>query len=65
MGTVAKAMPQPVIPKIAPREDLNPFRIAQMQFDMAAEFLKIDRGIAANSAHAEASDGSLHPHQAG
>ncbi len=45
MGTVAKAMPQPVIPKIAPREDLNPFRIAQMQFDMAAEFLKIDAGL--------------------
>src|SRR5258708_22385974 len=45
MGTVAKAIPQPVIPKVAPREDLNPFRIAQIQFDMAAEFLKIDPGL--------------------
>ena len=31
MGTVAKVIPQPVIPKVAPREDLNPFRIAQIQ----------------------------------
>ena len=45
MGTVAKAIPQPVIPKLTPREDLNPFRIAQMQFDMAAEFLKVDTGL--------------------
>ena len=30
---------------MAPREDLNPFRIAQMQFDMAAEFLKLDPGL--------------------
>ena len=45
MGTVAKAIPQPIIPKVAPREDLNPFRIAQIQFDMAAEFLKIDPGL--------------------
>jgi len=45
MGTVAKVIPQPVIPKVAPREDLNPFRIAQIQFDMAAEFLKIDSGL--------------------
>src|SRR5579885_2760300 len=45
MGTVAKVIPQPVIPKVAPREDLNPYRIAQMQFDMAAEFLKLDAGL--------------------
>src|SRR5579863_7651532 len=45
MGTVAKIIPQPVIPKVAPREDLNPFRIAQIQFDMAAEFLKLDAGL--------------------
>jgi glutamate dehydrogenase/leucine dehydrogenase len=45
MGTVAKVIPQPVIPKVAPREDLNPYRIAQMQFDMAAEFLKLDQGL--------------------
>jgi glutamate dehydrogenase/leucine dehydrogenase len=30
---------------MAPREDLNPYRIAQIQFDMAAEFLKLDPGL--------------------
>jgi glutamate dehydrogenase (NAD(P)+) len=46
MATVAKAAaaPQPM-PRIAPREDLNPFRIAQIQFDMAAEYLKLDQGL--------------------
>ena len=44
MATVAKAAPQP-IPRIAPREDLNPFRIAQIQFDLAAEYLKLDPGL--------------------
>ena len=44
MATVAKATPQPV-PRIAPREDLNPFRIAQIQFDLAAEYLKLDAGL--------------------
>src|SRR5580698_9459042 len=44
MATVAKAAPQP-IPRIAPREDLNPYRIAQIQFDIAAEFLKLDQGL--------------------
>jgi len=34
-----------MVPRIAPREDLNPFRIAQIQFDMAAEFLKLDLGL--------------------
>ncbi|MCL6565835.1 MAG: Glu/Leu/Phe/Val dehydrogenase [Acidobacteriia bacterium] len=28
-----------------PREDLNPFRIAQYQFDVAAEYLKLDAGL--------------------
>jgi len=42
--TVAKAAPQP-IPRIAPREDLNPHRIAQIQFDIAAEYLKLDPGL--------------------
>jgi len=42
--TVAKAAPQP-IPRIAPREDLNPHRIAQIQFDLAAEYLKLDQGL--------------------
>src|SRR5208282_6070457 len=45
MATVVKTIPQPVLPRMAPREDLNPFRIAQIQFDMAAEFLKLDPGL--------------------
>jgi glutamate dehydrogenase (NAD(P)+) len=52
MATVAKPTTPirplgapPMVPRIAPREDLNPFRIAQMQFDMAAEFLKLDQGL--------------------
>lgn len=44
MATVAKAAPQP-IPRIAPREDLNPYRISQIQFDIAAEHLKLDQGL--------------------
>ena len=44
MATVAKAASQP-IPRIAPREDLNPYRIAQIQFDIAAEYLKLDPGL--------------------
>jgi glutamate dehydrogenase (NAD(P)+) len=44
MATVAKPTPQP-IPRIAPREDLNPYRIAQIQFDIAAEYLKLDAGL--------------------
>ena len=45
MATVAKPVPQPILPRMAPREDLNPFRIAQIQFDMAAEYLKLDPGL--------------------
>jgi len=47
MATVVKAVPQPqpILPRMAPREDLNPFRIAQLQFDMAAEYLKLDPGL--------------------
>src|SRR6202007_1634729 len=45
MATVAKPAVAPMIPRIAPREDLNPFRIAQLQFDMAAEYLKLDPGL--------------------
>ncbi|MGD0839731.1 MAG: Glu/Leu/Phe/Val dehydrogenase [Candidatus Acidiferrales bacterium] len=30
---------------MAPREDLNTFRISQIQFDMAAEYLKLDPGL--------------------
>jgi glutamate dehydrogenase (NAD(P)+) len=44
MATVAKPAPQP-IPRIVPREDLNPLRIAQIQFDLAAEHLKLDQGL--------------------
>src|SRR5438105_10594332 len=51
MATVAKpttptkiSVP-PIVPRIAPREYLNPFRIAQIQFDMAAEFIKLDPGL--------------------
>jgi glutamate dehydrogenase/leucine dehydrogenase len=44
MPTLAKAVPQP-LPRLVPREDLNPFRIAQMQFDIAAEFLKLEQGL--------------------
>ena len=44
MASVAKAIPQPM-PRIAPREDLNPYRIAQIQFDIAAEYLKLDQGL--------------------
>jgi glutamate dehydrogenase (NAD(P)+) len=44
MATVAKPAPQP-IPRIAPREDLNPYRISQIQFDIAAEYLKLDPGM--------------------
>jgi len=52
MATVAKPTAPirplgapPMVPRIAPREDLNPFRIAQIQFDMAAEFLKLEQGL--------------------
>src|ERR1700722_11626246 len=44
MATVAKPVPQPM-PRIAPREDLNPYRISQIQFDIAAEYLKLDPGL--------------------
>jgi len=45
MATVVKPAAPPLVPRIAPREDLNPFRIAQIQFDMAAEYLKLDAGL--------------------
>src|ERR1700689_3603473 len=44
MALRPKATPPP-IPRIAPREVLNPFRIAQIQFDLAAEYLKLDPGV--------------------
>jgi len=45
MATLAKPTAPPLMPRIAPREDLNPFRIAQIQFDMAAEYLKLEPGL--------------------
>ena len=45
MASPDKPVPQPIVPRMAPREDLNPYRIAQLQFDMAAEFLKLDSGL--------------------
>ena len=44
MAIAQKVVPQ-AIPRIAPREDLNPFRISQIQFDIAAEHLKLDPGL--------------------
>ena len=45
MAIVAKPGPLQPPPRIAPREDLNPYRIAQIQFDIAAEHLKLDPGM--------------------
>ena len=44
MATAPKPVAPPV-PRIAPREDLNPHRISQIQFDLAAEYLKLDPGL--------------------
>src|SRR5438067_12974049 len=35
----------PIGPRFAPREHLNPLRIARIRCDMAAEFLKLDLGL--------------------
>src|SRR5271155_4309407 len=45
MSTVAKTIPRPIPTVTPPREDLNPYRISQMQFDIAAEYLKLDAGL--------------------
>ena len=47
MATSPKLNPQMMPPRTfgAPREDLNPYRIAQMQFDLAAEYLKLEPGL--------------------
>ncbi len=48
MATFGKPGPQPLPARTMsapPREDLNPFRIAQVQFDLAAEHLKLDAGL--------------------
>jgi glutamate dehydrogenase/leucine dehydrogenase len=44
MATVSKPTPQPIQRPIA-REELNPYRISQLQFDIAAEMLKLDPGL--------------------
>jgi len=48
MATNTKTAPQPLPMRTLaapPREDLNSFRIAQVQFDLAAEHLKLDAGL--------------------
>jgi glutamate dehydrogenase/leucine dehydrogenase len=48
MATVTKAAAAPLQPvprPVPPREELNPYRIAQLQFDLAAELLKLDPGL--------------------
>src|ERR1700690_4326737 len=45
MAILAKPARTQPIPRIAPREDLNPYRISQIQFDIAAEYLKLDPGM--------------------
>src|SRR5271170_1964197 len=45
MSTLAKTLPRPIPAVTPPREDLNPYRISQMQFDIAAEYLKLDAGL--------------------
>lgn len=44
MATLPKAVPQPV-PRSFTREDLNPYRISQLQFAVAADHLKLDAGL--------------------
>jgi glutamate dehydrogenase (NAD(P)+) len=45
MATITKPAAPQAVPRIPPREDLNPFHISQMQFDLAAEFLKLEPGL--------------------
>src|ERR1700735_4815602 len=45
MAIVAKPANNQPIPRIAPPEELNPPRLAQIQFDLAAEYLKLDQGL--------------------
>jgi glutamate dehydrogenase (NAD(P)+) len=44
MATVTKIKPE-LVRQAPPAEDLNPFRISQLQFDRAAEYLKLDAGL--------------------
>jgi glutamate dehydrogenase (NAD(P)+) len=45
MATVTRPATPQAVPRISPREDLNPFHISQMQFDIAAEYLKLEPGL--------------------
>jgi len=42
---MAAAVPPPAASRIPPREDLNPLHIAQLQFDLAADHLKLDTDL--------------------
>src|SRR5579883_3567281 len=42
---MAAVVPPPATSRIPPREDLNPLHIAQLQFDLAADYLKLDPGL--------------------
>jgi len=44
MVTTVEFTPQPA-PEVEPREDLNPYHIAQMQFDISADHLKLQNGL--------------------
>ncbi len=44
MATLPKVAPH-MVPRFAPREELNPYRISQLQFDLAAQRLKLDSGL--------------------
>jgi len=54
-----------MVPAHRPPRGPNPFRIAQIQFDMAAEFLKLDPGLRQIFADAQARAGSFHAHEDG
>ncbi len=45
MASVPKTAPRPVVLPMGAAEDLNPYRISQLQFDIAADYLKLDSGM--------------------
>jgi glutamate dehydrogenase (NAD(P)+) len=45
MATLTRPATPQAVPRISPREDLNPYHISQMQFDIAAEYLKLEPGL--------------------
>ncbi len=44
MATLPKIAPQ-IVPRLAPQEDLNPYRISRLQFDLAADQLELDSSL--------------------